>query len=146
MRIPETASGRNRLCQSLWIAPADWPRWVFRGPGGKLEPSWRWCKGISMSELEREIERRLRCLFQRLADGDDAPPGMRLRLEGLREAAVISGESSAARMQSMMGEVYREVSGQTLEKRLGADWAKYQPFPEIPALVARAPVSVTTRD
>jgi hypothetical protein len=101
---------------------------------------------MAMSELEQEIQRRLRHLFQRLADGDDAPPAMRLRLEGLREAAVLSGLCSEQELQNTMEEVYREVYGQSLRERFGEDWGRYQPFPEVPAFSARAPVSVTTRD
>jgi hypothetical protein len=99
-----------------------------------------------MTELEQEIHRRLRQLFQRLAEGDDAPPAMRLRLEGLREAAVLSGVCSAEQLQAMMDVAHQNVYGQTLSQRFGKDWARYQPFPEVPAFAARAPVTVTTRD
>jgi hypothetical protein len=69
-----------------------------------------------------------------------------MRLEGLREAAALSGVSSVEALQTMMDEVHRDVYGQTLVQRFGEDWTVYQPFPEIPAFSARAPVTVTTPD
>lgn len=99
-----------------------------------------------MSPLMSEIESRLRALLQRLKAGDDAPPGGRLRLEGLLEAAVLAGEGSEESLRALLAHCYGEVFGVDLETTLGAGWEAAHPFPEIPLYARRAPVSAADTD
>jgi hypothetical protein len=99
-----------------------------------------------MQQLIREIETRARAAYARLASGDDLPPGMQLRLEGLLEAAVITGAATTSELQDLLDEAHREVVGETLAARYGDDWRALHPFPELPAWQARAPVSPSTSD
>lgn len=99
-----------------------------------------------MTKLHREIERRLNALFQRLADGGDAPPSMHLRLEGLLEAAVLLGDARPEDLQELMDSAYRAISGESLAARYGDDWQVRYPFPQIPAYMQRAPVTPSTAD
>lgn len=96
--------------------------------------------------LQSEIRQRLSEQFRCLARGDDAPPGPRYRLEGLMEAAVITGEAKQERLQAMVAELHQEFFGETLEARLGEGWERWHPFPQIPAFTVRAPVSPSTSD
>ncbi len=99
-----------------------------------------------MDLLEVEIERRWEELFARLAGGEDVAPGMRLRTEGLMEAAAIIGLASRDALQSRMERVYREVFGRPLSDDFGDDWRALFPFPQIPAMGRRAPVYPSTRE
>ena len=93
-----------------------------------------------------EVSHRWGTLFRQLEAGDDAPPSQRLRLEGLMEALVISGESSAEKLQAEMDACYQRVSGESFSASLGEDWATVHPFPQIPAFMKRASVYPSTRD
>ncbi|WOJ93052.1 hypothetical protein R0135_14875 [Congregibacter variabilis] len=99
-----------------------------------------------MSLLESEIRQRLTRQFHLLAQGDDAPPGPRYRLEGLMEAAVISGEIKKEALQALIENLHQDIFAQTIEARLGEDWEQWHPFPQIPAFALRAPVSPSTSD
>ena len=99
-----------------------------------------------MNELVSEIERRLRAVYTRIVAGDDLPPALRLRLEGLLEAAVISGCASAGELQALLDNVHQAVAGESLAERYGADWRERFPFPEFPAWQQRAPVTPSTTD
>jgi hypothetical protein len=99
-----------------------------------------------MSPLEAEIRTRLTQLFTDIAHGEVPAPGARLRIEGLLEAAVLAGIATPERLTGIMGNLYTEVFGETLDVKLGDDWQKWQPFPQIPAFSARAPVSPSTSD
>ncbi|MEM9758797.1 MAG: hypothetical protein AAF933_06170 [Pseudomonadota bacterium] len=97
-----------------------------------------------MSALAEEIEVRLRRLLVDLAAGDDVPPGARLRLEGLCEAAVLTGELTNRDLDDLLERLHREYLATSLSASLGADWRVYHPFPELPLYMRRAPVSPST--
>lgn len=99
-----------------------------------------------MKALAEVVEERLVALFQRLHGGDDAPPAMRLRLEGLLEAVVLQGELTEASADALIDAVHRQVFGDSLAQRLGDDWRIAHPFPELPVFARRAPVSPSTSD
>ena len=99
-----------------------------------------------MSALMDEVTRRWNELFRQLAAGDDAPPSQRLRLEGLMEALVITGECAPDEVQATMAEHYQAVFGHGIEQAIGDDWARFCPFPQIPAFMQRAPVYPSTSD
>jgi hypothetical protein len=99
-----------------------------------------------MGSLESEIRQRLKEQFQLLARGDDAPPGPRYRLEGLMEAAVISGEVKKEVLRALLAQMHQDIFGEAIEARLGEDWEQWHPFPQIPAFALRAPVSPSTSD
>ncbi len=100
--------------------------------------------GNDMAELLKEIQRRQRMLYRALQAGEDIPPGQLLRLEGMMEAAAISGLAEPAQLQARMAVAYREVFGRSLEQDRGEDWAQFYPFPQIPAAMKRAPVYPST--
>lgn len=99
-----------------------------------------------MDTLAEAVEERLVALFQRLHGGDDAPPAMRLRLEGLLEAAVLQGELTEASADVLIDAVHRQVFGEGLAARLGDGWRGAHPYPELPVFARRAPVSPSTGD
>lgn len=99
-----------------------------------------------MTALLHEIASRWRGLFERLAAGDDLPPGQRLRLEGMMEAAVLCGLTTEAELLAAMDVAYRDTFARSLADDLGADWQALHPFPEIPAFMGRAPVYPSTPD
>ncbi|WP_439107361.1 hypothetical protein [Congregibacter sp.] len=84
--------------------------------------------------------------FQALAQGNDAPPGPRFRLEGLMEAAVITGDADEGTLRALVAELHESIMGDTIEALLGENWARWHPFPQIPAFSHRAPVSPSTSD
>ncbi|RLQ22327.1 hypothetical protein DWB85_08590 [Seongchinamella sediminis] len=84
-------------------------------------------------------------MFAALARGEDLPPGQRLRAEGLAEAAVLLGASSAA-LDEQMDKCYQAAFGRSLAEDFGADWRSLGPFPENPAMARRAPVYPSTAD
>jgi hypothetical protein len=92
------------------------------------------------------IDQRLQALLAQLGKGQDAPPGQRLRLEGLMEAALLTGCASEAELRSLLEARYREAFGRRLEEDLGAGWESFFPFPQIPVMGRRAPVFPSTRD
>lgn len=99
-----------------------------------------------MGALESEIRQRLKAQFHLLAGGDDVPPGPRYRLEGLMEAAVISGEVEKDALRALVAQMYQDIFAEAIEARLGEDWEQWHPFPQIPAFTNRAPVSPSTSD
>lgn len=99
-----------------------------------------------MSVLLNELASRWRSMFERLASGEDFPPGQRLRLEGMMESAVLCGLSTEAELVAAMDAAYRDAFASSLADDLGADWQTFHPFPEIPAFQRRAPVYPSTRD
>ena len=101
---------------------------------------------MAESVLLDRIADRLRALCLRVAAGDDVPPAQLLRLEGLREAAVMTGCADAPALQEQMDACFREVLGEALSERLGGDWQERHPFPEVPLFMGRAPVSPGTGD
>lgn len=99
-----------------------------------------------MSPLLSELEARWEAIYQRLATGEDVPPALRLRTEGLMEAAVLAGLESAEALQLRMAARYRELLGRELAADWGDDWRDFFAFPQIPGFGRRAPVWPTTRD
>jgi hypothetical protein len=99
-----------------------------------------------MSALLTELESRWQKLFSALAGGSDVAPGLRLRTEGLMEAAQLSGAASAEQLSTQMGTSYLEAFGRSLEQDFGSDWQDFFPFPQIPAMAKRAPVYRSTKD
>ncbi len=99
-----------------------------------------------MGSLLAELERRWRDMFTRLAAGEDLPPGVRLRAEGLMEAAALLQPGCEAKLAECMDAVYRDAFGRSLEDDFGADWQECYPFPQIPAVMRRAPVYPSTRE
>ena len=99
-----------------------------------------------MHELMGELQRRWSGMFAGLAAGADLPPARRLRAEGLMEAAVLLGVASEEQLIRAMDHCYRDAFGATIAEHFGEDWREYHPFPEIPAMAARAPVYPSTAD
>lgn len=99
-----------------------------------------------MQRLLQEIEQRLSGLFRRLSEGDDAPPSMVLRLEGLMEAAAILEQATPEALQELINAAHTTVNGESLDIRLGADWRRRYPFPQLPVIADRAPVYPSTKD
>ena len=99
-----------------------------------------------MSALLTELESRWQKLFSALAGGSDAAPGLRLRTEGLMEAALLSGAATAEQLSTQMAASYLEAFGHSLEQTFGNDWQDFFPFPHIPAMEKRAPVSRCAKD
>ncbi|MEE4147023.1 MAG: hypothetical protein V2I26_19615 [Halieaceae bacterium] len=99
-----------------------------------------------MQQLLQEIESRWTTMFTALAGGDDVPPSLRLRAEGLMEAAVLTGAAGAEQLDRAMNEHYRQAYGRSLAEDFGEDWRGFHPFPQIPAMGLRAPVYPGTRD
>jgi hypothetical protein len=93
-----------------------------------------------------ELERRWQHMFSALAAAADVAPSSRLRAEGLMEAAVLAGLSSEEELTRQMDRCYQQATGESLAQRFGADWRDFFPFPQIPAMMQRAPVYPSTRD
>lgn len=98
-----------------------------------------------MNDLITEIETRLATALERLAAGDDLPPSLRLRLEGLCEAAVIVGAVDAQEIDALVEAQMKSLRGVDLRDALGADWRAMHPFPELPVYMDRAPVSPSAK-
>lgn len=98
------------------------------------------------SEVRRELARRWVHMLQRVAAGDDIPPSLRLRAEGLMEALVLGGEASAEELQSAMCGCHLQELGHSLDSVLGGHWREHYPFPQIPFFQQRAPVYPSTRE
>lgn len=92
-----------------------------------------------------EIETRLVEALERLAAGDDLPPAMRLRLEGLCEAAVLVGAADTRQIDALLETKARDLRGVDLRELLGPDWRAMHPFPELPIFMDRAPVSPSVK-
>lgn len=99
-----------------------------------------------MTVLLEEIDQRLAVLYDRLARGHDAPPALRLRLEGLLEAAELLKLASQDELLQRVERRHDEHASVSLRERCGDDWRRAHPFPQIPAYMERAPVSPSTSD
>lgn len=99
-----------------------------------------------MTTLLEEIQRRWQQQFEALASGSDVSPSQRLRTEGLMEAAVIAGAATAEQLTEKMEAAYKCAFGATLCAEFGEDWQQLFPFPQIPAMMHRAPVVPSTSD
>jgi hypothetical protein len=92
------------------------------------------------------IAERLDTALQRLAAGDDLPTGQRYRLEGLLEAAVLTGVATREQLEALLRERYRQHFRRPLEDDLWPGWEEVHPFPTLPLYMARAPVRPGTAD
>jgi hypothetical protein len=101
---------------------------------------------MSKQLLLDAIETRCRDLLGRLAEGGDLPPGPRLRLEGMLEAARICGYLEADTWAQQLEQWHRDALGCSIAERAGGDWRRQHPFPQLPLYMARAPVSPSTPD
>jgi hypothetical protein len=99
-----------------------------------------------MSALLRELNARWQKIFSALVSGKDVAPGLRLRTEGLMEAAVLTGEASSQQLTQQMAASYERIFGRSLAQDFEADWQEFFPFPQIPAMAKRAPVYPSTKD
>ncbi len=99
-----------------------------------------------MEKLLLELERRWTAMFLALAGGDDVPPSLRLRAEGMMEAALLLQAATQAELLEAMDACYREAFGRSIAADFGADWQAFYPFPQIPAMGRRAPVYPSTGD
>ena len=99
-----------------------------------------------MSPLLTEIHARWQQMFKSLVSGDDVAPSLRLRTEGLMEAAVIAQLASAEQLTTQMEGSYQQWYENSLPSDHGEDWQDFFPFPQIPAMAKRAPVYPSTAD
>lgn len=99
-----------------------------------------------MNPIVEELSKRWQIMFSELQQGDDLPPGVRLRTEGMMEATVLLGIVSAEELQSLMAARYEEAFGTSLAEEFGVEWADFFVFPQIPAMARRAPVYPSTKD
>lgn len=99
-----------------------------------------------MSVLLAELEVRWQAMFEALAGGGDVPPTMRLRTEGMMEAAVLTKAATAVEVCLAMNSQYSSVFGQSISADFGDNWKDFFPFPQIPAMGRRAPVYPSTAD
>ena len=99
-----------------------------------------------MHVLLVELKQRWDSMFDGLAAGRDLPPGHRLRAEGIMEAVVLIGAAAPDEVVDLMGQCYTRAFGRSLEEDFGAGWQTLYPFPQIPAVMARAPVFPSTSD
>lgn len=99
-----------------------------------------------MSRLLVEIERRWRSQFAALAAGDDVAPALRLRTEGMMEAAVLVEDLSERELLQRMQGIYAQAFGRTIDEDFGEDWTDLFAFPQIPGMARRAPVVPSTSD
>ncbi len=99
-----------------------------------------------MNTLLDELRQRWTAMFSALCAGDDLPPSVRLRAEGMMEAALLLRLASAAELDRAMGQCYRQAYGAGIADEFGADWREFYPFPQIPAMGRRAPVFPSTSD
>ena len=100
----------------------------------------------AMQVIVDELQQRWQQMFAALARGDDLPPGPRLRAEGMMEAALLVSDLTEADLTRAMDVCFEEAFGQSLDAALGEDWRGFYPFPQIPAVAARAPVYPSTKD
>ncbi len=97
-----------------------------------------------MSAILPVLDARWRDIYTRLAGGQDCPPGLRLRAEGLMEAAVLAGEASQDSLDAALASAYEQAFGHALVDDFGPGWRAFHPFPEIPGFARRAPVFPST--
>lgn len=96
--------------------------------------------------LLAELERRWRAGFASLSRGDDLPPGPRYRMEGMMESAALLAPGTEGEITAAMAAMYLSVFGKTLAQDFGENWQRFYPFPQIPAVMRRAPVYPSTAD
>jgi hypothetical protein len=101
-------------------------------------------KEAKVDPLLTELHLRWSAIFSALVEGDDVPPALRLRTEGVMEAAVLSGVAQEEDILAAMAECYLSTYGRSLEDEFGAQWLALFPFPQIPAMAERAPVFLST--
>ena len=99
-----------------------------------------------MGKLISELEQRWSKMFTALAAGDDVPPSLRLRAEGMMESALLLGLASVAELDGAMDRCYQSAFQRVITDDFGADWRAFYPFPQIPAMGLRAPVYPSTKD
>ena len=99
-----------------------------------------------MNALLTELEARWHNIFSTLKSGGDVAPGLRLRTEGVMEAAVLRGEATPETIGNAMDACYIEVYGCPIAQDFGDNWRVFFPFPQIPAMGNRAPVYPSTPD
>ena len=99
-----------------------------------------------MTELQCLVMTRLKEIFDRLRAGQDIPPALRLRTEGLMEALVLAGDMTADDFDNTLEEQHTAYCGASLSDTLGPDWRQFHPFPELPIWMDRAPVFPSTSD
>ncbi|TXS89114.1 hypothetical protein [Parahaliea aestuarii] len=99
-----------------------------------------------MEVLWNEARRRWRAMFETLQAGLDVPPGQRLRLEGLMEAIALLEPGCQDALQDAMDAQYQQVFGRSLGQDFGDQWRTFYAFPQIPAVMQRAPVWPSTAD
>ncbi len=96
----------------------------------------------NLDVLLQELETRWRLMFDRLQAGGEIAPSMRLRTEGLMEAAALLQAATPQQLQASMAAIYVECFGHALT----GDWQEIFPFPQIPGFGQRAPVYPSTRE
>ena len=99
-----------------------------------------------METLLVELRQRWDNMFAALRAGGDLPPSVRLRAEGLMEAALLTGAATREELDSAMASCYLQAFGRAIEADFGSAWREFYPFPQIPAVCLRAPVYPSTRD
>lgn len=99
-----------------------------------------------MDPLLAAIDDRFAGLLARIVRGEDVPPGQSLRLEGLLEAAVLSGLATPEALDRRLATAYEGTMGASIEEKLGDNWRELMPFPGLPLFMNRAPVSPSTPD
>ena len=101
---------------------------------------------MAENDLLAVIEQRMRDLIAEIHDGGNASPGSRFRLEGLLEAAVITGLGTEQHFWHRYLVLYRELTGEEGEALFGERWAQAGEFPALPVGGRRAPVYPTTKE
>lgn len=99
-----------------------------------------------MEKVEAELRARWQQMLERVRAGDDVPPALRLRAEGLMESLVLAGMRSPQELGTALADAWCEAMGEPLERSLGEDWQSVHPFPAIPYYMARAPVVASAGD
>jgi hypothetical protein len=99
-----------------------------------------------MERLVEGIRSRLEEMFAALAGGADVAPSMRLRTEGLMEAAVLAGVADENQIDTLLADCYHAAFDRRVEEDFGAHWRAFYPFPQVPAVGRRAPVYPSTSD
>ena len=99
-----------------------------------------------MDSVKQELRRRWQQMFAAMAQGEDLPPGTRLRAEGMAEALAVAGLARESALDELMDQCYEEAFGRKLADHFGEHWRALAPFPENPAVARRAPVYPSTSD
>ena len=93
-----------------------------------------------MDGLLPELEQRWIAMFSALAAGDDVPPSLRLRTEGMMEAVALAQAATTGEIDEAMARCYQSAFERGITADFGTDWRDFYPFPQIPAMARRAPV------